>query len=204
MVQRKKVGILGGTFNPIHNGHLILAQSAIEALELAQVLFIPCLTPPHKVPTGLIAPSHRVGMVHSAIENDLRFELNKTEIERDGVSYAVDTVSALREEFPNTEFFFIIGADTLKELYLWRNIYNLLEMCTFVTFSRPPLKMDTIKPEDLNLDPPWCETLLKNIVVGRQIDISSSEIRYRIAEGMSIRYLVPPSVEMYIAEHRLY
>ena len=204
MRPQKKIGILGGTFNPIHNGHLILAQNAVDILELTQVQFIPCLNPPHKVAAGLLEARHRTAMVAAAIDDDLRFEMNEVEIQREGVSYAIDTVSELREKDPKAAFYFIIGGDTLKELHLWRNIYDLLEMCTFVVFPRPPLNIDAITPESLQLDPPWPERLLQNIFTGRQIEISSSEIRYRIAEGMGIRYLVPRAVEMYIAEHSLY
>ncbi len=99
---------------------------------------------------------------------------------------------------------FIIGSDTLPEWYGWRDIYSLLELCSFATLSRPGWNVSDLEPENLRLDPPWPERLLQNVARGREVDISSSEIRYRIAEGMSIRYLVPSLVEMYIAEHNLY
>lgn len=200
----KKTGILGGTFNPVHNGHLILAQNALETLELEKVLFIPCARPPHKSCVNLIDARHRAEMIESAIDRDPRFELSEIELRRGGVSYAVDTLMELRSQFPDRTFYFIIGGDTLKELHLWRRIYDLLEMCVFAVFPRPPLNLNSIAAADIELEPPWPEKLLNNVFAGRRIEISSSEIRYRIAEGMSIRYLVPQAVEMYIAEHGLY
>ena len=199
-----KIGILGGTFNPIHIGHLILAQSAVEAHDLAKVLFIPCGIPPHKDASSLIPAQDRMAMVQAAIEGDLRFEASDIEIRRSGISYAVDTVAQLRELYAEAEFFFIIGADTLSELHQWKSIYTLLSLCRFVAFGRPGFDAARLGREGLHLDPPWPERLIDSIATGRQVDVSSSDIRYRVAEGMSIRYWVPREVEMYIAEHGLY
>jgi len=199
-----KVGILGGTFNPVHMGHLILAQCAFETFDLSKVLFIPCATPPHKVPSDLLQASHRTAMVEAAIEGDLRFEISDIEVKRRGISYAVDTVCRLQEIYQGAELYFIIGADTLLELHLWKNINQLLAMCKFATFGRPGFDIESICAENLQLGPAWAKRLLQNVTTGRMIDIASSDIRHGIAEGMSIRYLVPPAVEMYIAEHNLY
>lgn len=204
MSQPQRIGILGGTFNPVHLGHLIMAKDAIELFDLTMVMFIPCFIPPHRKHTTPIAANHRLSMLAAAIEDDLCLELNNIEIRRGGVSYAIDTITALKKKSPAAELYFIIGTDTLLELHSWKNIYDLLELCTFVTISRPGFNTNTIKPEDLKLNSPWPERLLGNMAAGHGIDISSSDIRYRIAEGMSIRYLVPPAVEMYIAEHNLY
>jgi nicotinate-nucleotide adenylyltransferase len=199
-----KIGILGGTFNPIHIGHLILAQSAIEGFDLSKVLFVPCFQPPHKKSTALVAAKHRLAMIEAAIEGDLRFEVSDVEIGRGGISYAIDTIRQLHQLHPDSKLHFIIGSDTLTELYLWKNIYDLLKLCRFVTFGRPGRDARSLRPEDLHLKPPWPEQLLQDCSDLRRIDVSSSDIRYRLAEGMSIRYLVPPPVEMYIAEHHLY
>lgn len=199
-----RIGILGGTFNPVHMGHLILAQCAVEAFELSKVLFIPCVSPPHKDSSRLITADHRMAMLEAAVEDSLCFEVSDIEIERGGRSYSVDTVNELRSMYPVEKLYFIIGSDTLLELHLWRDIYELLKLCTFITFSRPGFSAGSITAKDLHLDSPWPERLLENFTKGRQVDISSSDIRYRIAEGMSIRYLVPSVVEMYIAEHGLY
>ncbi len=202
MEREKKLGILGGSFNPIHNGHLILAQAALETYELDQVLFIPCAHPPHKDPGMLLPGRGRMEMIEAALEGDPRFETCTVELDRGGVSYAVDTLTELTNRYPDAAFHFIIGDDTLKELHLWHRVYDLLALCTFVTFAR---ELDRpIRPEAIRLDSPWPERLLANVTLGRRFEVSSSDIRHRVAEGMSIRYLVPDSVDMYITEHHLY
>lgn len=201
---QSRIGILGGTFNPVHTGHLILAQSALEAFELEKVLFIPCGMPPHKESAGLIAAAHRLAMVEAAIEGDLRFEALNIEIQRGGVSYAVDTVRQLHDLYREADLFFIIGSDTLPELHLWRDVRTLLTLCRFACLARPGFDVHSLKPEDLHLEPASARAVMANVVAGRQIDISSTDIRYRVAEGLGIRYLVPREVEIYIAEHRLY
>ncbi len=199
-----RLGILGGTFNPVHTGHLILAQCAMEAFDLGRVLFVPACLPPHKESTMLASADHRVSMLEMAVEGDLRFEVNDVEIQRGGTSYAVDTAAHLHETYPDTELCFIIGADTLTELHAWRSIYTLLRLCRFVTLGRPGFDIASINPRLLRLDQPWPERLLRDYATGCTVDISSSDVRHRVAEGMSIRYLVPQAVEMYIAEHGLY
>jgi len=199
---RNRIGILGGTFNPVHIGHLILAQTAFESFELSEVVFIPCSTPPHKGSSRLAPAEHRVAMLKYAIEGDPRFSLSDIEIKRGGVSYSIETIEALRKEYPDSDFFFIIGSDTLLELHLWKNIYQLLEICTFVTVTRPGSVLP--KPESIKLKEPWPEKLIQDTVTRHLVDVSSSNIRHRLAEGMSIRYLVPGEVEMYITEHNLY
>lgn len=205
MERRKaKTGILGGTFNPVHLGHLLLAQSAFETYDLDRVCFVPCRLPPHKDHNPLVSAEHRVAMLELAIEGDIRFEVSQVELEREGPSYTIDTIGWFREQYPDNELFFIIGADTLTELHMWRKIDKLLGLCRFVSFERPGLTDLKPKPEDLNLPAPWPEQLLSDYCKGARIDVSSSELRYRIAEGFSIRYLAPAAVEMYIAEHSLY
>lgn len=199
-----KIGILGGTFNPIHLGHLLVAQAAFERLDLASVLFVPCANPPHKEASILAASEHRMAMVAAAIEGDPRFELCDEEIRRGGISYAIDTVRAIQAANADASLYFLVGADTLPELHLWRHIYSLLPLCSFVAFERPGGEGEALRQEDIQLDSPWPERLLRNVIVGHMVDISSSDIRHRVAEGLSIRYLVPPAVEMYIAEHHLY
>jgi nicotinate-nucleotide adenylyltransferase len=143
-------------------------------------------------------------MVDQAIIDNIQFELLDIEVVRGGTSYAIDSVKRIREMYEDTELYFIIGADTLPELHLWRDIYQLLELCKFATLSRPGQDLQDFSAESLKLEHPWPQKLLETVAHGRMIDISSSDIRHRVAEGMSIRYLVPPQVEMYIAEHNLY
>ena len=201
-----RIGVLGGTFNPIHLGHLIVAQMAMERFELGRVLFIPCAMPPHKNGTGLADGHHRLAMVQNALEGDLHFEACDIEVQRGGPSYTIDTVRVLHERFPSADFYFIIGADTLTELHLWRQIDTLLTLVRFVTLARPGTDIAALRanPDRLRLPTPWPQRLLADVVEGRQVDISSSDIRHRLAEGMGIRYLAPQSVEMYISEHNLY
>jgi nicotinate-nucleotide adenylyltransferase len=203
---KTRIGVLGGTFNPVHIGHLIVAQMAMERFELGRVLFVPSATPPHKNGCGLADGPHRLAMVQTAIEGDLHFEASDIEIQRGGRSFTIDTIRTLRERVPGAEWLFIIGADTLTELRLWREIETLLTLVRFVTLARPGTDLAALRanPDRLRLPPPWPERLLADVAEGRQVDISSSDIRHRLAEGMSIRYLVPPGVEMYITEHNLY
>ena len=196
--------MLGGTFNPVHTAHLILAQDAAEAFDLSKVIFIPCAEPPHKKSAALASAEHRMSMLLAAVESNLLFEVSDMELRRGGTSYAFDTVAELNKLHPSAELCFIIGSDTLLELHLWRNIYGLLPLCRFLTFARPGWDVSSISPPDIHLDPPWPERLLQDTTVGRLVCISSTDVRYRIAEGMSIRYLVPGEVEMYIAEHSVF
>jgi len=203
-MNKTRIGILGGSFNPIHIGHLLLAQNAVDSFDLEKVLFMPCHIQPHKDPMMLASSEHRVAMVEQAIIDNIQFELLDIEVARGGTSYAIDSVRKIREMYAGAELFFIIGADTLPELHLWRDIYQLLELCKFAALSRPGQNLNDFSAESLKLKAPWPQKLLETVAQGRMIDISSSDIRHRVAEGMSIRYLVPPQVEMYIAEHNLY
>ncbi len=199
----ERIGILGGTFNPIHLGHLILAQDALEQLELDRVLLIPCALPPHKDGRALASAPHRAAMIEAAIEGDPRFSVSTLEIERGGLSWTVDTLQALRDTYPDALRVFIIGADTVHELRTWRRIDDIFRLCRFAVVGRPGVK-PTGTPDELGLSEAQTDQLRASVIVGHDIDISSREIRMRIAEGLSIRYLVPDAVAMYIAEHRLY
>src|SRR5579862_7291363 len=137
MQRHLRIGILGGTFNPIHLGHLLIAQDAIEQLRLDRVKFIPSATPPHKSVDKLASEKDRVRMIRLAIRGNARFEVDDIEIKRGGKSYSVDTLMELRQQDPRAKFYFIIGADSLRELHLWRDVGRLVKLCTFVTVPRP-------------------------------------------------------------------
>lgn len=199
-----RLGVLGGSFNPVHMGHLVMAQDALELFELTRILFMPCACPPHKPAGELATAEHRLAMLQAAVEGDWRFEVSDLEMQRGGTSWTIDTARELRRLYPEAELTFIIGADSLLELHLWRDIGTLLGMCGFVTLVRPGTDLEALGRADLKLPPPWPERLKARIRAAHTVGISSTDIRYRIAEGMSIRYLVHPAVEMYIAEHRLY
>jgi len=200
----QKIGILGGTFNPVHQGHLILAQDGLEHFGLDRVLFIPCAQPPHKTTEHLVAPEHRLAMLRAVVADDPRFEVSTVELERGGPSFTIETLKVLRRMHPGDVFYFMIGTDALLELHQWRAIGELLELCEFVTMLRPGFPVEHLTEERLNLSPPWSRRLLENLFPGHAADISSTDIRRRVVTGRSIRYLVPDAVARYIAAQGLY
>ena len=200
---KPRVGLLGGTFNPVHTGHLLLAQSALEAFGLSQVLFMPCAVPPHKSPDPTASAADRVAMLERAIEGVPEWGICHLELERGGISYAVDTLRAFRGRYPDVDPWFLVGMDSLLELHQWKSVDELLELCTFATLLRPGYDHRP-DPGDLMLPAPWPERLLSHVATGRSVEVSSSEIRHRIAQKRAIRYLVPRSVETYIVERGLY
>ncbi len=198
-----RIGVFGGSFNPVHMGHLIMAQDALELFELSRILFVPCAQPPHK--TVALAPAeHRLAMLQAALEGELRFEASDIELRRGGVSWSVETIRELRSVYPGAEITLMVGSDSLPDLHAWRDVHTLLQLCRVVTLARPGVDLDALGRMDLKLESPWSERLRAQIRVGHLVHISSTDIRYRVAEGMSIRYLVHPAVEMYVLEHRLY
>jgi len=201
---KSRIGIFGGTFNPVHMGHLIMAQDALEAFDLSKILFVPCDLPPHKDASHLASAAHRAAMLERAIEDNPDFEICDIEIRRGGTNYSIDTIRHLRKLYPRHDLFFIIGSDSLMELHQWKDIDELLRLCRFVTFVRPGFAPQKASAKALKLETGLSRDLIKNVAAVHQIDISSSDIRHRAAEGMSIRYLVPSFVEIYIAEHHLY
>ncbi len=201
---KQKIGLLGGSFNPVHSGHLILAQDAMEQAELDEIIFIPCAVPAHKDPGSLISFEHRFSMLELAIEDNPDFSVSEVENRRNGISYTIDTIRYLKQMHPDAEFHFIIGSDSLPELQSWMKIYELLEECQFVIMARPGFKASEMTKERINLRDPWPERLRERVITGHEIEISSTDVRMRVAEGMSIRYLVPAAVEMYIYEHSLF
>lgn len=198
---RSKIGVLGGTFNPVHFGHLTLAQDALEQFDLDRVLFVPCARPPHKKPDRLAPARHRLAMLRAAIKGKKGFGVSTVELGRGGVSYSVDTLGELRRRWPGARFYFIIGADTLSELHLWRRIGELLRLCEFVTMRRPGFVFPKGR---LGLGDPWPGRLRANLFKGHLVDVSSSDIRRRVREGRGIRRLVPAAVERYILKNGLY
>lgn len=200
----ERIGILGGSFNPVHSGHLILAQDAMEQFGLERVLFVPASQPPHK-PTLQLAPAaDRLAMLRLALGDDTRFGLAEDEIQRGGVSYTVDTLRRLREQHRDASLFFIIGGDTLRELHTWKDIYTVLELAEIITVARPGSRLDGLDAEGLRLKDPWPKRLAANVATGHLVEISATDIRHRVARGLSIRYLVPQAVAGYIAAHGLY
>lgn len=197
-----RLGVFGGTFDPIHVGHLVVAEEARERLGLDQVLFIPAGQPWFKTGRSLTDGHHRMAMVQRAVESNPRFQVSDMEITRPGPTYTVDTLCELRRELGgDASLYFILGLDSLRELGRWHQPERLLEMCTLVGVSRPgfqdwdPAILDAVSPGASN-----------NVVLlrGPLIGISGAELRRRVAAGQSIKYQVPDCVEAYIYEHGLY
>ena len=200
----RTTGILGGTFNPIHLGHLLMAQAAAEAFGLERVLFMPCQVSPFKVgSTDLASGGERLEMVRLSVAGNPLFEPCALDLERGGISYAVESVRLLRQRFPEDRFSFIIGMDALRELSHWHKVDEMLTLCEVITVERPGFDRP-LAAEELAFPDEVRQRLLAKLVRGRLFDISSSEVRRRIAEGRSIRYLVCPAVEAYIRTHGLY
>lgn len=197
-----KTGILGGSFNPPHLGHLMMALDALEQRGLDRVLFVPAAVPPHKTRHDAMAPAaDRLAMTRLAVADEPRFQVCDEEIRRGGLSYTVDTLRRLRAAWPDDSLHLIIGGDTLRELPSWREIDAILGLCAIITIARPGFNRVQMQPA---LPEPWPGRLLDGVVTGHPMDVSSTDIRERISQGRSIRYLVPGAVASYIAAQKLY
>lgn len=187
-----RIGILGGTFNPVHNGHLILAEEISFKLKLDRVVFIPTFIPPHKSRQGIIEAKDRYNMIKLAIRNNLKFSIFDIEIKAKAKSYTVETLNKLKSEVYNKDkLFFITGSDSLKELSSWKDLDKIFKLAKFVIVRRPEYPLKSPPKEAICLDI-------------TQIGISSSLIRNRIKNKKSIRYLAPEKVREYIIKNNLY
>ena len=197
-----RLGIFGGTFDPIHNGHLMVAQECRDRLSMDLVLFVPARLPPHKQARPLTAPYHRMAMVRLAIDSNPGFETSSIELGRPGPSYSVDTLRQLRQYQPeDTEMFFIMGADSLNELASWHDPAGLLAICKLVVVSRPGAT--AVAPSRLDsLHPGADERVIALQVPG--LDIASSDLRRRVTAGKTIRFQLPDEVIAYIESNNLY
>lgn len=197
-----KIGIMGGTFDPIHVAHLIIAEEARTVLNLDQVLFIPAGVPWMKANRQITEAHHRVAMVKLAIESNPHFRISTIEIENPGWTYTVDTLEKLSQEAtPETKLFLLLGWDGLGNMPQWKAPYRISKMATLVTFPRPGIEKPDISVLEQSM-PGVGDRMI--ILDGPYLSISSTEIRRRLALGLSIRYLVPDNVERYIVQHGLY
>jgi nicotinate-nucleotide adenylyltransferase len=199
------VGLLGGTFDPIHYGHLAIAQTARDILGLSCVTFVPARMPPHKPGRPITDAAHRLAMVELAIADNPAFGVSRIEIDRAGPSYAVDTLEALttesRAQGAPPDFTFILSAEALRELPTWREPRRLLELCRMAVVPRG----DEQPPDRAWLAQHFPGQEDRFVVLdGPHLRVSASEIRDLASRGRSIRYLVPPPVERYLEEHHLY
>ncbi len=198
-----RIGVFGGSFDPIHYGHLILAENCREQAQLDQVLFMPCALSPHKLAGAHASDRQRLEMLDLAIGGHRDFVRSDMEIKRGGISYTVETLQTLTTENPENEWFFTMGADSLESFSSWREPEEILKMAKPIVVGRPgaELNLDVLEPFSSKQ---YVESLGELAVVSPLIDISSSEIRRRVGVGESIRFLVPRSVEKYIETQKLY
>jgi nicotinate-nucleotide adenylyltransferase len=196
----RRIGILGGTFDPPHIGHLVLAEAAREGLNAEKILFVPAGDPPHKQGDTRLALEHRLAMLERALGDDPAFVISRVDIDRPGPHYTVDTMRILQQQFPDAELYFVMGGDSLRDLPRWHQPEQLMQLCRFAVMSRT----DTVA--DPHMHDAVLPGLSERVVMidAPLIGISSTEIADRIRHGKSARYMVPMPVLDYILSHRLY
>lgn len=189
-----RIGIMGGTFDPVHHGHLVAASEVQDVFNLDEVIFIPTATQPFKQGKKVTDAEHRYLMTNIATAANPRFSVSRLEIDRGGITYTIDTLKQMKELYPQAELFFITGADSLREIISWKDSAELFELATFVGVTRPGHKLE------LPGLPPGRVFLLEVPAMA----ISSTDIRQRVSRGAPIWYLVPDGVVQYIGKYRLY
>jgi nicotinate-nucleotide adenylyltransferase len=195
-----KIGIFGGAFNPVHNGHIALAENYLNSLSLDKILFIPTSVPPHKTSQGLVSGRDRLNMLQLAIGNDDKFEVTDIEFKREGKSYTYDTINELKKIYPNDDLFLIVGSDQFFNFNTWYRADDILNSVTVITASRELNEYNALlefKAQNNNMK----NTIVSNFNV---VKVSSSEIREKIKNGENINDLVPKAVADYIKENNLY
>jgi nicotinate-nucleotide adenylyltransferase len=195
-----RVGLLGGTFDPVHMGHLIMAECARDELGLDWIEFVPALTPPHKRDEPVIDVKHRVGMIEAAIAGNASFQINRIELDREGPSFTVETLALLRESRPDDTFVFIVGSDSLIDLPRWHQPQRILELTELAVIARPGSEPNLF---EITQSLPNIATKYVD-VRAPHIDISSTQLREMIHDQRSIRYQTPDPVIAYIERERLY
>ena len=195
-----EIGLMGGSFNPIHCGHVALARAALESGRVERVLFLPTGNPPHKK-EGLADKFDRLRMVELAVEHEAGMAVCREEIDRDGVIYTVDTLAALKRKMPDCTLTYHIGADTLRALGTWRRVETVIERCKFLVMMRE----GETREEVIRLAGLWTQRGAQiDFLDARKMDISSTQIREQIQKGLPFERLVPQAVADYIHEHGLY
>ncbi|HEC34561.1 MAG TPA: nicotinate-nucleotide adenylyltransferase [Chloroflexi bacterium] len=195
-----RIGVLGGTFDPPHYGHLALAETARVQLRLAQVLFVPAGEPPHKPERPITPAHHRAAMVQAAIADNPAFSLSRVDLDRPGPHYTVEMLALLRRQDPEGEWFFLMGGDSLAEFLAWRDPAGIVREARLAVMARSGWEADL---EALERAVPGIQERLVWLDVPR-LDISASDLRRRARQELPLRYLVPPAVEDYIRRHHLY
>ena len=198
---RERIGLFGGSFDPVHNGHLALARRALETVPLDRVLFIPAANSPFKRGRMHAGAEDRAEMLRLALEGEPRFQLSRADLDRGGVSYSIDLVRGMREAFPDAELCFLIGADSLAGLHHWYRADELVRLCRFVSFGRTGTRID---PETLGFSPEINARLAADFVPDFDEPVSSTDVRDRLARGDPAPDLLPSSVAEYALRHGLY
>lgn len=200
---KRRVGIMGGTFDPIHIGHLMLAECAYEQFQLEKIMFLPSGNPPHKRNrTDGASDEQRTEMVRLAIADNARFVLDTEEMERKGLSYTNETLIRLNERHPDTDYYFIIGGDSLMAFDTWKNPEVICQNCILVAAVRDQLAIETMREKMDELKEKYGAAI--HLLKTPDVDISSSNLRKWCQEHRSIRYYVPEAVREYILEHHVY
>jgi nicotinate-nucleotide adenylyltransferase len=199
-----RIGVFGGTFDPVHMAHLIIAEQCREQAELDQVWFIPAARPPHKQDRTVTPFAHRMEMLALAIAGNPAFRSDELEKDRPGSSFTVDTLSELQQRHAGMDFWLILGSDCLPDLPHWREPARIAQLAGFLVWERPGWPSWSTEKLRAALGLPASHELRHCLVHGPLVDISSSDVRRRTAEGRTIRYLVPRAVGCYIETHRLY
>jgi len=217
---RKRVGILGGSFDPVHNGHIGLATQVRDHFQLDRVLFIPAYISPHKLDSKPASPHHRLAMLQRAIEPHPLFSISDIELSRKDVSFTIDTLSALTDQQPDTDFFLIIGNDAFRGIKTWKSVHRLFEMCHVIVATRPGFPLKGIEKNILDIFEndysPETESEGVRVFHHRNkittlnffdlspMNVSSSVIREKISNRQATKNMLPPEVENYIIENQLY
>lgn len=203
MVKPNRVGIMGGTFDPIHYGHLVTAEAARIEFNLDEVIFTPTGNPPHKKAYKVTLAEDRYMMTVLAVNSNPFFSVSRTEIERQGYSYTVDTLKEFSKQYgTDTKLFFISGADAILDIFTWKDVQEVLSYCTFIAATRPGYPIEKLEQRLLDIKRIYGKPIYPLQVTG--MDISSTQIRNRVKKGLSVKYLLPESVEVYIKKHGLY
>lgn len=194
---------MGGTFDPIHYGHLVTAEAARIEFDLDEVIFTPAGNPPHKKDYNVSLSEDRYMMTALAINSNPFFRASRIEIEREGFTYTVDTLIEFSKRYGSgTSLFFISGADAILDIFTWKDVQEVLSYCTFIAATRPGYPIEKLKQKLLEIKQIYGKVVYPLQVTG--MDISSTLIRRRVKKGLSIKYLLPESVETYIQKRRLY
>lgn len=198
----KKYGIMGGTFDPIHYGHLVIANEVLSKYKLDKIIFVPTGTPPHKSSSGKTTSYHRYMMTQFATMTNPDFDVSDFEVKKEEISYTVDTIQAFIEKYPDTKFYFITGTDAVLELPTWKDPEIILDSCTFIAVNRPGYVNDNLEEKISKIANEYKGEIF--VMNAPQLQISSTDIRKRIFMGRPIKYILPEMVEQYIIKNNLY